>query len=897
MNPRRIIPLAGIILINLLSLSLCNQMAVLAAPLSPDSLAARLMYQVWSFPQEKVYVMTDRDAYTSGDTVRFRAWLVDASTHARPQQPSRFVYVELRNPFGGVEKRVKIRAEEGRFAGIIALDEELTEGNYTLCAYTQFMQNSGKDYFFRKSLPVFSQLSRKYRLQTGTDDGMLRCSLFDRMSGQPVRAEHVAVMGADGNFLTQNIRKRSSYSMPISGRMAQSGVVKVKFDRYEKYVVIPYDTAAVSVSFHPEGGWLIPGEKNRIAFKSVDRRGLSSEIAGTIVDESGNAVTPIATTHRGMGSVEFTPLPGRRYCAVVDTMRFPLPEANPDAAVLRVYPLGADSIMVAVGGKWHEGLSLIAHTGGIVTMALRMESPELRLRRSELGSGIVQLLLADGSGNTLSSRMLFNHSGYVYNYSPDSLPPGDYAVREFRDLRPDSTTSIVSNLLLQSELKGHIEDPDYYFRRRDSIAGANLDLLLLTQGWQRYDVPASLRGIFTEPGTPLELGGSITGTVRSRWRGKPLEDAIVMLLAPRMEHAAQAITDSDGRFVFEGFDWPEDTSFIIQVFGKSGSKEHNYDVDNDVFPLSDALASRADESVPANLIDESILTAGTIMLEELEVTAPMTLEESRREMLSALGVRSFTSKDIDEMRATTYEEVLRKIPGIRVFNGNVMSMISRNAYNSGYGGSPVEFWVDGIQWISASSFNSGSFSTAHSSAAELIGGEMSSEHSLSTSMYNTLTEFSDMYPIHIMKSIEYFRPSAAMIISLSAADRGGALVFTTKDASEIKEWDSGLFLQNFQLLGYQNQPDSYRPHYIYDPTGDDTIFNAAWIPCADSKEEIPRQQDTFIQIEGITDGFIPVLIRQSPATSDSTSTTSNNTCQPRAFSTNGRLRATPPCAS
>lgn len=864
MNPRRIIPLAGIILINLLSLSFCNQMAVHAAPLSPDSLATRLLYQVWSFPQEKVYVMTDRDAYSSGDTVRFRAWLVDAATHARPQQPSGFVYVELRNPFGDVEKRVKIRAEEGRFAGIIALDEELTEGNYTLCAYTQFMQNSGKDYFFRKSLPVFSQLSKKYRLQTETADGMLRCSLFDRMSEQPVRAEHVAVMGSDGNYLTQNIRKRSSYSMPISGKMARSGVVKVKFDRYEKYVVIPYDTAAVSVTFHPEGGWLIPGEDNRIAFKSVDRRGLSSEIAGTIVDESGNAVSPIATTHRGMGSVEFTPQPGHRYSAVVDTMMFPLPVANPDATVLRVTPLGADSILVAVGGRWHTGLSLLAHTGGIVTMALGMESPKLRLRRSELGSGIVQLLLADGSGNTLSSRMLFNHSGYFYNTSADSLPPGDYAVREFRDLQPDSTTSIVSNLLLQSELKGHIEDPDYYFRRRDSIADANLDLLLLTQGWQRYDVAASLKGIFAEPDTPLELGGSITGTVRSRWRGKPLEDAVVMLLAPKMEHAAQAITDSDGRFVFDGFDWPDGTSFIIQVFGKSGSKEHNYDVDNDEFPLSDALASRADESVAANLIDESILTAGTIMLEELEVTAPMTLEESRREMLSALGVRSFTSKDIEEMRATTYEEVLRKIPGLRIVNGNVRSSFARGAYNSGISGSNVEFWVDGSRWSSMNSNSSGSLSMSHASAMDPIGGGLYNEHSYSENMYSTLNEFSGMYPIHIMKSIEYYRPSVAMIISGSASMGGGALVFTTKDGADMKEWDATLFIRDFKFLGYQDQPDSYRPHYIYDPTSDDTIFNAAWIPCAHSTEEIPRQDNTFIQIEGITDGFIPVLLRQTP---------------------------------
>ena len=101
-------------------------------------------------------------------------------------------------------------------------------------------------------------------------------------------------------------------------------------------------------------------------------------------------------------------------------------------------------------------------------------------------------------------------------------------MRVFCGIVPDSTSTIVSDLLLQSELRGHIEEPDYYFRNCDSIADANFDLLLLTQGWERYDVPASLKGNFAEAEIPLEIGGSISGTVKSRWRGKPLEGAIVI---------------------------------------------------------------------------------------------------------------------------------------------------------------------------------------------------------------------------------------------------------------------------------------------------------------------------------------------------------------------------------
>ncbi len=140
-----------------------------ARTLSADSLARRIAWQQWIFPQEKVYVMTDRDGYVSGDTVRFRAFLVDAMTHVPVCTGSRFVYVEVVNPFGETIERVKIRQRDGLFAGMIPLPEELAEGQYTLytlCAYTNFMKNSGEDYFFRKPLPVRSYLSKKYSLQT-----------------------------------------------------------------------------------------------------------------------------------------------------------------------------------------------------------------------------------------------------------------------------------------------------------------------------------------------------------------------------------------------------------------------------------------------------------------------------------------------------------------------------------------------------------------------------------------------------------------------------------------------------------------------------------------------------------------------------------------------------------
>lgn len=833
----------------------------IAGNLSADSIATRLMYQVWSYPQEKVYIITDRDIYSSGDTIRFRAFLVDAASHRSPVYGSKFIYVELLNPFGEVIERVKLKASDDSFAGIFPIFEDLAEGNYTLRAYTRFMENSGKEYFFRKSVPIFSQLSKKYRLETDFKDGMMTARLMEKGIDRPVRVEKIRISCPDdGEILSRDAKKRSSYSINVNEAMKKAGVVKIKFDRYEKYVTIPTDTAEISLTFHPEGGYLIPNRSNRLAFKALDKNGLSTDFKGIMKDDIGNIIDSIKATHRGMGYIDFKPESGRNYTAVVNGMLFSIPKSEPAASSLRVRPINIDSVNIRIEGKIYPGTSLIAHNGGNVTLVKDLsDESSLNLKQDNLGSGIVQFLLVNNEGNILSSRMIFNHIGYLYNTSLDSLPQGDYTVRKFRDIVPDSTASIVSGLLLQSELKGYIENPDYYFNNRDSITDANLDLLLLTQGWERYDIPSALKGRYSSPEIPMEIGSEISGSVKSRWRSRPLADAVVMMMAPKTGYASQTLSDEDGRFVFNGYDWPENTSFIIQVFEKNGSKEHNFTLDEDVFPTGESIKSKAMQDMQGDIANDQLLTDGTILLDELEVVAPLSEEESHREMLRALGVRSFNSDDFKNAHATTYEEMIRKIPGLRIVNGNVVYAQPHGTYNVGRGGSDVEFWIDGVKWTPTFSHSSGEL--AKSGAPEPIGDPFRQEHTYVESRNNTLSEFSSIYPLDIIKSMEYYRPTSAMIISMSAAQNGGALVFTTKDGSEIKDKKQNLFIREFKPLGYQKANESYKPHYIYDPTADDRIYKAVWFPVVnDINSELEQTGDNIV-IEGIANGFVPVIIR------------------------------------
>ncbi|WP_305296426.1 hypothetical protein, partial [Muribaculum intestinale] len=56
---------------------------------------------------------------------------------------------------------------------------------------------------------------------------------------------------------------------------------------------------------------------------------------------------------------------------------------------------------------------------------------------------------------------------------------------------PDTTVTIASQLLMQNDLRGHVEDAAWYLRapRREADPAANA--LMLTQGWTRYDMPAA----------------------------------------------------------------------------------------------------------------------------------------------------------------------------------------------------------------------------------------------------------------------------------------------------------------------------------------------------------------------------------------------------------------------
>jgi len=87
----------------------------------------------------------------------------------------------------------------------------------------------------------------------------------------------------------------------------------------------------------------------------------------------------------------------------------------------------------------------------------------------------------------------------------------------------DTSDNIISHLLLSSELKGRINDPSYYFINNSDSIMQQLDLVMLTNGWRRFNWEKILKGEFPvikyqRDTSYLTLSGKIYGATSSQLR-------------------------------------------------------------------------------------------------------------------------------------------------------------------------------------------------------------------------------------------------------------------------------------------------------------------------------------------------------------------------------------------
>jgi len=524
-----------------------------------DIIVRHFENQLSVFPQEKIHVHTDRDVYVSGEKIWFKAYVTDALTHHSPTA-SRYVYVELISPVDTLMHRVMVRQTDGLFHGNLPLTEYVPTGNYTLRAYTRYMENMGDDYFFKKNIRI------------------------------------------------ENLATAINQQRPTAHR----GILKDDF----------------SISFFPEGGNLPEGILSRIAFKAININGYPETVSGRLIDENGIEIASVETFHAGMGVFEYIPEAGKRIflkCKNANGLekQFALPQSSPRAYALSVYQNDND-LLIEVNRSVHAPdipCYLLAHSRGAVLYFSEWEpeNESILFDAEEFPAGIIQFMLFDEQMNPLSERLVFNK-----NYTNDvagiefytdktayqkrekvitslSLSPSpvgragegwshfSVAITDDKDIAVDSMTTILSSLLLSSELRGYIENPAFYLQD-NQLYNIALDLLMMTHGWRRYTIPEVIRGNPESPKIPFQTGQEISGKVKSLL-SRPATGSEVSILVKDGDFGLTPV-DENGTFTFQDFEYPDSTSYYIQAFDRRGGSRVELVLDRESFPkLAHAVQS------------------------------------------------------------------------------------------------------------------------------------------------------------------------------------------------------------------------------------------------------------------------------------------------------------------
>ena len=456
--------------------------------------------------QEKVFVHTDNQCYFVGDTLWYKAYVVRAD-NLQPTDMSRILYVELLSPDGLlVERQNIIVSPQGYTCGQFTLRDSLYSGYYELRAYTRWMLNFNVRHHRYRRDETWSF----YNKQMAADYFRVWDGLYSRVFPVYSKPEEA------GDYDV-----RSMYQRP-----------KTRIPKQKKEDLI--------VSFYPEGGHLIQGVENRVAFEAVNQHGEAADIKGTVTAD-GMSPIDVKTEYMGRGSFVVTPSDNRlkaHFTFQGKEYKFNLPKAEKRGIAIQ---FDGNQLMIRssqLSPDIEYGLSVLCRGKLKYFSRLSPLTSHFSLPLDSLSTGVNNLTIFDEFGQILADRLFFvNHhenddnivtaeivpthtyQPYEKMEIPVQLPsvsePTVFSLSIF-DTNTDEPSyndgNIMTDLLLSSELKGFIAYPNHYFEKDDAEHRRHLDLLMMVQGWRKYnwtELSDTARQMRYQPETSMTIEGNV----------------------------------------------------------------------------------------------------------------------------------------------------------------------------------------------------------------------------------------------------------------------------------------------------------------------------------------------------------------------------------------------------
>jgi hypothetical protein len=630
---------------------------------------------------EKVYLHFDRNYYSAGDDIWFKAYLVNALSNY-VMYTSANLYVDLISPDSKVADRKVIRLNDGIGNGDFKLHDSIPTGTWKIRAYTQWMRNFDDLFVFEKEIKILGISAKK---------------------------------------------------IPNTDKAA---------------------TPKPVIQFFPEGGALIGGVLNFVAFKAIDEFGNGCHAKGVIISSDGDTISWIESMHLGMGNFAFLPTEGKKYfasCILNNSFKvktelapilpvgFNLHVVDRDSRFVLSIATNAETFKEYSGKQMAIAARAHGKTNYSATFVLNSEKTDLVIPKEEFPNGISAITLYDSLLRPHAERLVYVAKSDSVKltvttgksiYSPRekstiSVKVNNTSGKPIKTLLslavvdntqvPENTGNIVSYLMLESEVKGKIEQPSIYFDPANPKRLKQLDLLLLTQGWRDF-VWRRLRDTTYKIRYMVEPGITISGKVRQKFADKPLPGMNISSYIPgaAKNKIFSARTNEQGKFYMDGAEFYGFKNVIVTSRDDNGKKGGWLLLDSlflspipttlSIFANDTAIQKSpfAEESVSRKNTLRKYTLSDTIELEEVVVTAAKQKEEGQikshiidgghPDFVYTLGEEEHAFGDLGSF-------MMQKIPGARfpetTSPGDAYNRVMFNVYGTLQ---PPRFIVDGRRY-------------------------------------------------------------------------------------------------------------------------------------------------------------------------------------------------------
>lgn len=471
---------------------------------------------------EKVYVHTDREAYLTGESMWFKAYVTDGSLH-KPVDLSKVLYLEIVHEDNTPVLQTKISLDQGKGSGNLYLPATMNSGNYVLRAYTNWMKNFPADFLFQKTISIVntfksieyasSIVSSKPDAQFFPEGGNLVAGITSKVAFRVVDTN-----GKGLNFRGAILNQKQDTVTGFSPLKFGIGTFLFTPQQGEVYRAVVMESN---------------GKANSYEMPSIQTSGYVLQVK----DTADHLIIQMAGTNTQ--DAVFLFVHARNIISLSE---------------YKFLPLGKTRVILPKD-RLHEGINHIT----VFDKNLQPVCERLYFKRPE------NLLKIEVSTDNESYTTRRRVRSTIQTLRGDSAPGvANASISIYRiDSLYDKKIHMAHYIWLSADLKGTVESPEYYFSNVPSVNQA-MDNLMLTHGWRRFKWKDVLEKKSSISFLPEYRGHLVQGFVKKE-NGEPFGGIMTYLSAPgNMIRLYSSISNPKGEVLFEMKDFKGASSVIIQ---------------------------------------------------------------------------------------------------------------------------------------------------------------------------------------------------------------------------------------------------------------------------------------------------------------------------------------------